>query len=137
MIKNRTVKIKIKSKYKKLIIKLNDESKQDLTLNEIILAISKPYDAYTMNGEQESLKLFVSCLKDKNIERKDIVSVFNKYCTVEPWFKYHPEPDGVEWWIDEKEPFVGFAVKIKSTKDFNKELKSLSKKHNVTQEFVK
>ena len=137
MIKNRTVKIKIKSKYKKLIIKLNDESKQDLTLKEILTALSKPYNRYYANEEKESLKLFVSCLKDKNIEQKDIVSVFNKYCTVEPWFKYYPEPEGWEWWIDEKEPFVGFAVKIKSTKDFNKELKSLSKEHNVTQEFVK
>jgi len=133
--KTKTVKIKIKNKYKKLIDKLYNEPNQDLTLKEILTALSKPYYRWYVDGEKESIKLFASCLEDKNIEPKVLVYLFNKYCKVNAWFRYIPEPDGGEW-IDEKEPLTGFSIEIKSIKNFNKELKSLSKKQNNTKEFI-
>ena len=115
MTKERHIKIRIKNKYKKLIIKLDKQPNEEYSIKDIIVALSKPYSVYTMNGENESLNLFISCLKDKNIDREKLVSAFNKHCKIEPWFKYNHEPDGGEW-IDEKEPLLGFAIKIKSTK---------------------
>ena len=125
-IRVRTIKLKIPKNIVELANKVYDEDNYEpLTKKEIALVLSNFYDNYGYFRREEKLcvQLFARCMKD-NINCETLIDAFNKYCKVSAYFNYVPEMDGGEF-INEKDPFAGFGIKVENTKEFYGTLKLL------------
>ena len=125
-IHERTIKLRIPKNIVELANKVdNEENYEPLTKKEIALALSNLYDNYGYFRREEKLcvQLFASCMKDK-LDSEALIDAFNKYCRVSAYFNYVPEMDGGEF-INEKDPFAGFEIRVENTKEFYGTLKLL------------